>query len=223
MSELKPGSSVSVSYLDVSHKTQNIQLIYVGLIEDEYLILRFPNQRVYVNSKIGIAPGAHLSFKIMLAQERLNVLTFKASSLGLSKLREPVLLVQYPEKVYSQALRTQPRLSVEAMAELVIVESKESFLTMVSDFSLTGLKCSFNLTEQQEAAYNKEKIEALVDHKVKINFGVNNDFESDFEVTGTIKNARKNGKIMVGVQFDAAKSDLVKTVFAILLMRLHGL
>ncbi|GEM_PF-3009402 len=221
--DIKPGSPMSVSYLDVSHRIQSVKLIYVGLVEDEYLILRFPNQKTLVNSTTGLTPGAHLTFRTMLAKERLHMLDFKASSLGISKLREPVLLVQYPQKVNHKQLRAQPRLSVEAMANLKLTDKNIEFLALVSDFSLTGLKCEFYLTDEQENLYNKEQIEGFVEQKVLIDFGVNDDFESDFQITGVIKNARLQDKIMFGIQFNEEEADMVKTVFAILLMRLHGL
>ncbi len=221
--ELKPGAPISVSYLDTGHRMQTVQMLYVGLIDKEYLILRFPDTRALVNHKFGLVPGTHLTLRTMVAKEVLHALSFKAPSLGVSKLREPLLLVGFPNQTNSQQLRSKPRLKVEAMAGVRLLNKELEFLTMVSDFSLTGLKCEFNLTEEQEAVLNKSNIAELVGERVNIDFGVNDDFESDFQLYGVIKNARIQDKTWFGIQFEDNDESMVKSIFAILLMRLHGL
>ncbi|EWH10410.1 hypothetical protein DS2_08053 [Catenovulum agarivorans DS-2] len=221
--ELKPGAPISVTYLDTGHKMQTVQMIYVGLIDQEYLILKFPDKRALVNHKFGLVPGTHLTLRTMVAKDMLHAISFKAPSLGVSKLREPLLLVAFPSQTHSQQLRSKPRLKVEAMAGVRLLNKDFEFLTMVSDFSLTGLKCEFNLTEAQESQLNKNTISELVDERVSIDFGVNDDFESDFQLYGMIKNARIQDKALLGIQFENNDESMVKSVFAILLMRLHGL
>lgn len=198
-------------------------MLYVGLIDKEYLILRFPDKRTLVNHKFGLSPGIQLTLRTMVAKEVLHAISFKSPSLGVSNLREPLLLVSFPSNISNQQLRSKPRLKVEAMAAVKLHNKKMEFLTMVSDFSLTGLKCEFNLLDEHTAALNKQKMDELVGEKVHIDFGVNDDFESDFQLNGIIKNARIQDKGWFGIQFEDNGDYMVKSIFAILLMRLHGL
>ncbi|MDC2890736.1 hypothetical protein [Psychrosphaera algicola] len=81
-------------------------MIYVGLIENEYLILKFQNITSAANDSHDLKAGVQLSIQTVVAQEYLTALNFQVSSLGISKLREPLLLVEYPKIVKGQRLRT---------------------------------------------------------------------------------------------------------------------
>lgn len=218
--ELQPGTIVNISLYDKVHNRLKFKMIYVGLIENEYLILRFQNITSAANDSHDLKPGVQLSIQTVVAQEYLTALNFQVSSLGISKLREPLLLVEYPKMVKGQRLRTTPRISIELMANISYPKLDRQYLALITDFSMTGLKCEYLLSE--EVLENPTAAE-LAGQEIKVEFVANDDLDMDFTICGNVKNARQKEKVHLGVEFAEDDAGIVKSAFAILLMREYGL
>lgn len=216
--ELKPGTVVNVSYLNQVHERTSTNMIYVGLIENEYLILRYQNKNA--PDLHGLKAGTHVSVRSVVAKESLTAINFESSSLGTSKLREPLLLVAYPKNVKGQHLRKAPRMPVELMANIK-AKDKEEHLALISDFSLSGTKCEY--IPEEATSDENSKAELAVDDQIAIEFIANDDLDLDFTIRGTIKNIVKREKITLGVQFLEEDTEAVKSAFAIMIMRVYGL
>lgn len=217
--ELKPGTAVSISYKNHAHKDVNTSMTYVGLIVNEYLIFKFQSPQGAVAAIPDLRSGVRLLVRTVVTQEFLTAINFSITSLGISKLREPLLLVEYPKTVQGQHLRAAPRISVELMATVKFPELSGDFLALITDFSMTGLKCECALNEDGN---NPDK-QQLDGQTVQVEFIANDDLDIDLKLTGTVKNARVKEKMYLGVAFNEADLAEVKNAFTILLMREYGL
>lgn len=217
--ELKPGTVINVAYLNQIHQKTSVNMIYVGLIENEYLILRFAHNNKAPDLH-GLKAGTHLSIRSVVAKESLTAINFESSSLGTSKLREPLLLVDYPKSVQGQHLRKAPRMPVELMAN-VSVANKTTHLALISDFSLSGTKCEYISEEPKEGEDDTKSF--AVDDQVSVEFIANDDLDLDFTIRDTIKNVVTKEKVTLGIEFLEEDAAAVKSAFAIMIMRVYGL
>lgn len=217
--ELKPGTAVNIGYKNHAHKNVNTSMTYVGLIVNEYLIFRFQSHQGATAAIPDLRSGVPVLVRTVVTQEFLTAINFSVTSLGISKLREPLLLVEYPKAVNGQHLRSSPRISVELMATVTFTNLDMDFLALITDFSMTGLKCECALNEDGN---NPEKSE-IDEQKVQVEFIANDDLDIDLKLTGTVKNARVKEKMYLGVAFDEDDLAEVKNAFTILLMREYGL
>ena len=217
--ELTPGTAVSVSYKNHAHKNVNTSMTYVGLIINEYLILKFQSSQSAVSAAPDLQSGVPVLVRAVLTQEILTAITFSVTSLGISKLREPLLLVEYPKTVTGQHLRSAPRIPVELMATIQFTDLDTKFLALITDFSMTGLKCECALNEDGN---NPEQNE-VQEQKVQVEFSANDDLDIELNITGTIKNARIKEKMYLGIAFNDEDLAEVKSAFTILIMREYGL
>lgn len=217
--ELKPGTTVNLSYKDKLHIAINMSMTYVGLVANDYLIFKFQNANSALHDMYDLGPGVPITVRTVVTQEYLMALNFTTTSLGISKLREPMLLVQYPTNVKGQQLRTTPRIAVELMANVKFQDGKFEYLALITDFSMTGLKCEYLLNEEG----NNLSVEQLKSQAVTIDFVANDDLDINFSITGEVKNIKQKEKVHLGIMFDEAALADVKAAFAILLMREYGL
>ena len=217
--ELTPGTAVSVSYKNHAHKNVNTSMTYVGLIINEYLIFKFQSPQSAVSAAPDLKSGVPVLVRAVLTQEILTAITFSVTSLGISKLREPLLLVEYPKTVTGQHLRSAPRIPVELMATIQFTDLDTNFLALITDFSMTGLKCECALNEDGN---NPEQSE-VQEQKVQVEFIANDDLDIELNITGTIKNARIKEKMYLGIAFNDEDLAEVKSAFTILIMREYGL
>lgn len=221
--QLTPGTAVQLTYLNRSHKPVSIGLIYVGLIEGEYLLLRWrprDNPQLVIND---LECGVQLSVKTLVKQDLLLALTFSTSSLGVTTLREPLLLLQYPTNVNAHPLRHDKRLPVELMANIELVESEVIYLALVSDMSVSGLCCEYIPDEKEIQETTYRNVKRLVGQKVNIKFVTDDDLDLDLTLHGEIKNIKINEKVNAGIQFLTEDAEVIKSIFAIVLMRSHGM
>lgn len=221
--QLTPGTPVQICYLNRVHKPTNLNLIYIGLIENDCIILRWRAQDNPQQSINELESGVQISVKTLVKKDLLLALTFRVSSLGVSVLREPLLLLEYPSNVNAQPLRHDKRLPVELMANIELVDSHEQYLALVSDMSVAGLRCEYMPSEQEMSEGNYRTVKKLVGQKVNIQFVTDDDLDLDLTLHGEIRNIKIKEKVNVGIQFLTEDLEVIKNVFAIVLMRSHGM
>lgn len=217
--ELKPGTTVNINYKNALHQKVNTPMTYVGLIVNDYLILKFQSANSAMSDSHDLKAGVQVSVRSVVTQEYLTAINFVTESLGVSKLREPLLLLKYPTNVKGQNLRTTPRISVELMANITYIESKITYLALITDFSMTGLKCEYLPDEEG----NNPAPETLKNIDVQVEFIANDDLDMDFVIRGNVKNIRQKEKVHLGMAFNEEDLAEVRSAFAILLMREYGL
>lgn len=194
-------------------------MIHVGVIVNEYLILKFQSPNAAAETITDLRSGTSVLARSVVSHETLTAVTFPTTVLSISKLREPVILIGYPRKIETQQLRTSPRIAIELMATIRYPQNGVEHLVLVTDFSMTGLKCEYSLNEDEE----EPKPEQLEELAVEIEFSDSDDLDISMVLVGKIKNTRIKDKVCIGVAFDENKLNDVKSAFTILLMRQYGL
>lgn len=223
ISELTPGTGVQVQYKNRAHQDCRIAMVYVGMIEKEYLLLRWPSQANPQDNINDLYAGAQLTCKGVVKKDSLLAVNFSASSLGIKVLKEPLLLLSYPVNVKSQTLRHKPRLAVELMANIRLVSESSDHLALISDFSLSGLRCEYIPTDEEVTEYQTKGVSHLVGQEVEITFVTEDELGDELTIHGEIKNIQAREKITVGLQFLTEDLSVIKSIFAIVLMRSHGM
>lgn len=223
ISELTPGTGVQVSYKNRAHEVRNLPLIYVGMIENEFLLLRWPNNANPRDNLNDLSAGVQLNLASAVKRDNLMAINFSSSSLGCKVLKEPLLLVDYPVNVKTQILRHDPRLRVELMANIRLAKTSKEHLALISDLSLSGLKCEYMPSEEEITEYTERGVSHLIDEKVEVTFVTEDELGDELMIDGEIKNISAREKVTVGLQFAEKDSSLIKSIYAIVLMRSHGM
>jgi hypothetical protein len=139
-----------------------------------------------------------------------EIITFTSTILTTISTNDRLLFVSYPEKVESKILRTEPRLSVELMAEIVIIDKKiEPILCLIKDVSLSGIGCEFQMRNE----HNNSNIKQLLNEKCVLDVDMSVYGLKNYKFKAIIKNININDKIQLGLLFDQESQEQVTMLF----------
>jgi hypothetical protein len=139
-----------------------------------------------------------------------EIITFSTTILTAITTNERLLFVSYPEKVESKILRTEPRLSVELMAEISFDDTQtKPIFCLVKDVSPSGICCEFQITTD----YDESTIGELLNKKCILNVDMSVYGLDTYTFNSVIKNISLKEKIQLGLLFDDKSQEQVSMLF----------
>ncbi|WP_111976474.1 hypothetical protein [Algibacillus agarilyticus] len=219
--ELKPTTAVDLFFMNAAHKKVRARAEYIGCISKQFLMFRMPKTRESRDLML-LKPGVSLTVRAVINSERMDYVIFNTAVQALTTYKETILVLDFPEDVKTQKLRTQPRLRIELMAELEIINHKIKLLALITDISLSGCKCECLPVDGSALSELKLDTLDLLDKPISLITQFDPLSESNTQLTANIKNMTIKEKLHMGLKFDTATQDTFSPIYMKMLMDVQG-
>ncbi len=221
--DIRPGTSVKIIYRNAIHNNVNFNVEYVGCVASELLLFNLTSNRKSLHELKMLRPGLIMNISVIVGDDTLTMLKFSSDLIMVTTVQVPLLVVSYPKEIIQRRLRSEPRIKTELMANFIVCSTKSEHLALVTDISKSGIQCEYHPTEEELAEAQPQTLSRLIDEDVKIEFPPDEEHLEVTTIRGKIKNIRGREKLAVGIQFNQDDLALIKSFYALLLMKEHGL
>lgn len=221
--EIKPGTVVEAVYKNAIHQSVSFKLDYIGCITNESLLFNLTSNRKSLHEIKMLRPGLVINLRVITGTDVLTMLVFKSELLMVTTVNVPVMVVSYPKEIAQKRLRSEPRLKIELMVNLIVGSTKAEHLALATDISKSGIHCEYHPTEAELADADSDTLFKFIDEEVNIEFPPDEEHLEPTVLRGKIKNIRGREKLSVGILFNQDDQAAIKSFYALLLMKEHGL
>ena len=115
---ISTASNITVMYETITKERKVIQCEYVGCSQNEFIVIRYPTSMTPRCDADPFSAGHVIKMNAVVNLKSKEIITFSSTILTAITTSDRLLFVSYPERIESKILRTEPRLSVELMAEI---------------------------------------------------------------------------------------------------------
>ncbi len=197
-------------YETIAKERKVIQCEYVGCSQNDFIIIRYPTSMTPRCNADPFSAGHVLKISVVVNLNSKEIITFSSTILTAITTSNRLLLVSYPERIESKILRTEPRLSVELMAEISFNDTQiKPILCLIKDVSLSGICCEFYMKNE----HNNLNIEQLINEKCILDVDMSVYGLKNYTFNAIIKNININEKIQLGLLFDDESLGQVTMLF----------
>ena len=105
--DVKTTTIADLIYLNSVHEKVRARAEYVGMVNKQCLIFRMPKTRDKRNL-LSLKPGISISFRVVTNSINMDYVTFNATVQSIITYKEKLLMVEFPENVKLNKIRTQP-------------------------------------------------------------------------------------------------------------------
>lgn len=194
---MKPGMWLDIqAQSPTAIKRAKTDLIGIDF-QREILILRMPDENKWGNLRDAIYADAELILRFILEHDAGEVIAFKSGVKAVLSSPMNYILVVFPKRLESHALRSEQRILIKTPVSLLDEQEQKPICSgYLVDISHTGCRVEIeenNLPEQAEPGQ-------------RIAIALKRPNGKDIKLTGAIKNIKKElDKTYLGVKFESSK------------------
>jgi hypothetical protein len=207
---ISTASNITVMYETITKERKVIQCEYVGCSQNDFIVIRYPTSMAPRCNTDPFSAGHVIRMSAIVNLNSKEIVTFTSTILTTISTNDRLLFVSYPEKVESKILRTEPRLSVELMAEVSFFDKPiKPILCLIKDVSLSGIGCEFQMRNEHDDL----NIEQLLNEKCVLDVDMSVYGLKNYKFNATIKNINIKEKIQLGLLFEQESQEQVTMLF----------
>ena len=207
---ISTASDITVMYETITKERKVVQCEYIGCSQNDFIIIRYPTSMAPRCKTDPFSAGHVIKMIAVVNSNSKEIITFSSTILTTRTTNERLLFVSYPEIIESKILRTEPRLSVELLAEIGFDDMRtEPILCLIKDISPSGICCEFHKTNE----YDDSHIEQLLNKKCTLDIDMSVYGLNTYSFNAIIKNISKKEKIQLGLLFDNKSEEQVRILF----------
>ncbi|AWB68022.1 hypothetical protein C2869_17020 [Saccharobesus litoralis] len=221
VTDLKPSTAVELFFFNAVHKKARARAEYIGCIENQYMMFRWPKSKDSRDAS-SLRSGVKVMARALVDDFHMDYIVFSAAVQAKITYKEPILVLDYPQEVQTQKLRTQPRIKVELMAEVKVPQMNLDLIALLTDFSLSGCKCECLPSDGSNHDF-AELEENLLEKELTINAQFDPVSQTETTLKAVVKNVNAKEKLHLGLKFEKNANQNLQSIFTKLLLDMQGI
>ncbi|MDN3391339.1 flagellar brake protein [Pseudoalteromonas sp. APC 3691] len=129
--------------------SKRVKTEFVGLLENKFIILNYPNSRRLPASSDYLRDGVMVVFRALIEGSGGQVIAFRQQIMSVASHPAKLIFINYPKQVQLFALRSQTRIPTLLPAKLKLSDDR-ILEGLIKDISLTGVMFDIRGDQQDE-------------------------------------------------------------------------